>query len=67
MKRWMLLFLSLSLIFTTNSCIFTQEKIIYKDVPADHMIIKRDTLDKFLSEAIRTKQELQECLERESK
>jgi hypothetical protein len=31
------------------------------------MIIKRDTLDKFLSEAIRTKAEFQECLERESK
>ena len=67
MKKSRLLFLSLLLLFTTNSCLFTQEKIIYKDVPADHMIIKRDTLDKFLSEAIRTKRELQECLERESK
>jgi hypothetical protein len=36
-------------------------------VPADCVVIRRDTLDKLMTEMIRTKSELMECLEREKK
>jgi len=59
-----LCFLILSLLCTINSCAPTGT-IIYKDVPADCVIIKRDTLSKIIGEFILTKSELMECLERE--
>lgn len=50
--------------FTASNCA-TTGTIIYKDVPADCVIIKRDTLSKIIGELILTKRELLECQERE--
>ena len=54
----------LSLLFTISNCAPTGS-IIYKDVPGDCVVIKRDTLSKIIGELILTKRELMECLERE--
>jgi hypothetical protein len=56
--------LILLLLCILSNCVAT-ETIVYKDVPADSIVIKRDTLDKALEELISTKRELMECLERE--
>lgn len=64
MRKLILCFLILSLWFTVSSCA-TTGTIVYKDVPADCMVIKRDTLSRIIGELIITKQELMECLERE--
>jgi hypothetical protein len=64
MKKLILCFSILSLLCTISSCAQTGT-IIYKDVPADCVIIKRDTLSKIIGEFILTKRELMECLERE--
>lgn len=66
-----LCFLILSLLCTINSCALLRQgsggQAPYKDVPADCVIIKRDTLSKIIGEFILTKRELMECLEREKK
>ena len=59
-----LCFSILLLLCTINSCA-VNEQIVYKDVPADCVVIKRDTLSKLIGEFILTKRELMECLERE--
>jgi len=64
MRRLILSFLALLLLCTASSCAQTGT-IIYKDVPADCVIIKRDTLSKLIGEFILTKRELLECQERE--
>jgi len=64
MKKLILCFLILSLLFTISNCAPTGS-IIYKDVPGDCVVIKRDTLSKIIGELILTKRELMECLERE--
>ncbi|MEO0166589.1 MAG: hypothetical protein ABIL39_10690 [candidate division WOR-3 bacterium] len=46
-----------------SSCVTTQT--IYKDVPEDSVVIKRETLNLLIETLINTKMELKECLERE--
>ena len=58
--------MSLLLLFTIVNCA-AQERIIYKDVPADHTVVKSETLDSLVKEIINTKRELLECIERERK
>lgn len=60
-------FLILSLLFIIcNGCATTSnDKIIYKDLPAGYVAIKKETLNKLLSELLWQKQLLLECLERE--
>lgn len=66
MKKLILCFLILSLLCTISSCA-TTETIVYRDVPEDCVVIKRETLSKIIGEIILTKRELMECLEREKK
>lgn len=54
----------LLLLFTSYSCAPT-EKVVYKDVPPDHMVIKKETLDNLMQEMIYLKYLLLDCLERE--
>lgn len=61
--KLIILFLSLSLLFAASSCV-TAPEVVYRDVPATHTVIKRDTLDKLINETIRTKMELLECLDK---
>jgi len=62
--KLIVLCLSLFLLFTVSSSCVSTPEIVYKDVPATHTVIKRDTLDKLINETIRTKMELLECLEK---
>lgn len=64
-KRLIILFLLLFLVLNLSNCVTT--RIIYKDVPEDSVVIKRDTLDQLIKTLIETKMELKECLEREKK
>ncbi len=40
-------------------------QIVYKDVPADCMVVKRDTMKNILETVIEKDSQLRECLERE--
>lgn len=62
-KRLIILFLLLSLTLNLSSCVTT--RTIYKDVPEDSVVIKRETLNLLIETLINTKMELKECLERE--
>lgn len=63
-QKLMLLFLNLCLIsIIFNGCV--TEKVIYKDVPADALVIKKTTLQKLMEETIYQKSLLLDCLERE--
>ena len=64
LKKGLSLSICLLLLLSLSSCAVT-EKIIYKDIPEGYIVIKKSDLDKSLSELIRTKMELLECLERE--
>ena len=60
---WLVLLL-LSLSF--NGCATTPE-VVYSDLPAGYIAVKKDTLNKLVEELIITRHQLMECWERERK
>lgn len=65
MKKLTLSLLSLLLLFTLSSCVTPESQVVYRDVPLDSIVLKRETLRKLLDESILQKSLLIECLERE--
>jgi hypothetical protein len=66
LKRWTLLSSTLLLLCILPNCA-TVPQIVYKDVPDDCVVVKRDTLRSLIGDYIIVKGELMECLERARK
>ena len=65
-KRMLVILLLSSLIFLISSCATTKPIVNLKNCPpTGYVLVKEDALTDLLESCLRTKSELNECLERE--